>query len=212
MGATACAASSTRMGERMTRRGGDGFSDGLAAKLDRERTTAAAIREREREVRRRAIPVRQRRRRRDARLTDPQIRAIYKLHRYGGLSLRHISLQLWERCGYTSWQSCYQAIRKGLYRDMRYPREPVAATKLAVTKHGLLAAENGDSKVYWHKWRRANGIGIQPRCKATTTRRNLPCQCKALMGSNFCGAHDPLRRATWASGLDGHRPRGRNAR
>lgn len=120
------------------------------------------------------------------------------------MSLAVIARELWERLGYSSWRSCHQGIRKGLYRDLRYPREQKAAVRLAVEKHGVFrgrATATPATREYWRRWRRAHGIGLRPLCAGHKTRGGAPCRNKALAESAFCGAHDPIRGCDWGSGL-----------
>jgi hypothetical protein len=177
----------------------DRFSRGVIARIDAERAKRADIVVIEREVRARRVAPRQRRRRSDAKISAAHLRAIYTLHREGGISLARIAKEVYERFGYSSWRSCYSAIWRGLYRDLRYPREQRAATRLAVETHGHTSA-GSDTRDYWRDWRRRRGIGVH-RCRGRKTRGGAPCQRWALKGGAFCGAHDPDRRTTWGQGL-----------
>lgn len=178
-----------------------GFEHRVDDRLDGERIARSNLAALEREKRRAAISPRQRARRRDAKITTEQLRAVWKLHRDGGISLARIAQELWERLGYSSWQTCYQAIRKGLYRDMRYPRERRAATRLAVETHGVFHRMDPDEvRDYWQTWRRNHGIGVR-RCQGRKTRGGAHCRRYALKGSEFCGAHDPSRARIWGGGL-----------
>jgi len=84
-------------------------------------------------------------------LDERQIAAAHRLHIEGGLSLRELGRQLWERLGYSSPHSCAQALSDAFRRAGLPRRDRVAATIAASTTHGRGARANKAAYKRWHR-------------------------------------------------------------
>lgn len=88
----------------------------------------------------------------DARLTPAQVRAAYHLHIEGGLSIRELGRQMWERFGYSSPHSCANSLSDLFKRAGLKARDRVDATVKVSTTHGRGARK---SKAAYKRWHRA---------------------------------------------------------
>lgn len=91
----------------------------------------------------------------NAKLTEKQLRAIYKLHIDGGHSLRAIAAAGWEKWGYASPKSCLTSISDRLRSIGLKPRDRIEATVRASTTHGHGSRNDNAAYKRWH--RRAHG-------------------------------------------------------
>lgn len=97
-------------------------------------------------------------------LTEEQVHAAYLLHTDGGLSLRELGRQLYERLGYASSKSCAVALSDAFKRDALKARDRVEATRLVSTTHGHGARAD---KAAYKRWRRST-IGPWPSDRKVT--------------------------------------------
>jgi len=87
----------------------------------------------------------------DARLTAAQVRAAHRLHIEGGLSIRELGRQMWERFGYASPQSCSNSLSDLFKRAGLQARDRVEATVKASTTHGRGARADKAAYKRWHR-------------------------------------------------------------
>jgi hypothetical protein len=130
------------------------------------------------------------------RLTDDQVRAAYRLHIDGGLSIRELGRRLYERYGYTSAHSCSVGLCGAFEGLGLQARDRVDAVVLAVTTHGLRSRGAPSTPEYLalRNARREH----RPRCAGVKTAapgKGRPCRAPAMAGSRFCAGHDPDRAA-----------------
>ena len=90
----------------------------------------------------------------NAKLSERQLRVIYKLHIEGGHSLGKIASAGWEKWGFKSQKSCKNSLCDRLNSIGLKPRARAEQVSISTTTHGMLA--KGKSRAAWKRWRRAN--------------------------------------------------------
>lgn len=135
-----------------------------------------------------------------AKLTDDQLRALYRAYIFHGLSANALAKRIYRKVGYSSHGSAGTAIGKGWKRLGLPARDRIEATVLASTTHGM-GRRNRDEQAYrhWRKeqmgWNALQGPG-RPTCKGVKVQapgKGRPCTRHALEGSEYCFSHDPAR-------------------
>jgi hypothetical protein len=84
------------------------------------------------------------------RLTPEQVTAAHTLH-VGGMSLRELGRQLYERLGYASAKSCTMALSQAFRRAGLTRRDRIEATVAASTVHGRGARTDKAAYKRWHR-------------------------------------------------------------
>lgn len=136
------------------------------------------------------------------RINERMARAIHAKYE-AGWSARKLGQELWQVLGYASAHSCEFAIGNAFRRYGLPVRERIEATILASTSSGLSPRDDRERR----RRRREAGLVVsglramrprQPRCagvKLQAPGKGKPCSKPSLVGSDFCLAHDPSRRA-----------------
>lgn len=130
------------------------------------------------------------------RYSKPQLRLLYKLHVEQHQSINSLAKRTYAALGYSSHGSSASAISAGWKRMGLPARDRIEMVRAVCTKHGL-APKHGPRPGYQTYRRRVlAGEKDQPRCKgfkSNPPRKGWPCQQRAMFGSDYCHAHDPLR-------------------
>ncbi len=84
-------------------------------------------------------------------LTPEQVAAAHRLHWDGGLSIRELGRQLYERLGYSSAKSCAMALSTAFARAGLHRRDRIAATVAASTTHGRGSRADKAAYKRWHR-------------------------------------------------------------
>ncbi len=87
----------------------------------------------------------------DAKLTRDQAVVLHRIHIEGGLSIREIARQVWERYGYANAHSCANSLCDLFKRLHRPARDRVEATRIASTTHGRGARAEKAAYKRWHR-------------------------------------------------------------
>lgn len=130
-------------------------------------------------------------------LTREQIFAVHKLHIDGGLSMREISRRGYRQWGYSSANSCLNSLLDLLDGYGLERRDRIVASVKASTTHGL-RPRSGRKPGYLEirRARRHEREGSRPPCAGVRLNypgKGTPCGLLAMVGSEFCVAHDPTR-------------------
>lgn len=145
-------------------------------------------------------PPRRYKRRRDAKLSQRRVDAAWKLYE-SGWSLRRIANEVWERFGFASPGSARVALEQAFALDGRKLRDRLEATRVASTKHGRAPRRGRDHSGY-KRWLREQRGEARPLCagrRRNYPRRGEPCKQRAMVGSDYCCAHDPNRALALAA-------------
>lgn len=138
-----------------------------------------------------------------SKVTDVQLRALYRAHIEQGRSINALAKMVHERVGYKNHHGAAVAISAGWKRLGLPARGRIEATVLASTTHGRKRRyqSNEDEQAYrrWRKeqmgWNALQGPG-RPNCKGVKVNppgKGKPCTRHALEDSDYCFAHDPRR-------------------
>jgi hypothetical protein len=84
------------------------------------------------------------------RLTPEQVAAAHVLH-LGGMSIRELGRQLYERNGYASAKSCSMALCDAFKRAGLHRRDRIEATVIASTTHGRGSRSDKAAYKRWHR-------------------------------------------------------------
>lgn len=136
------------------------------------------------------------------RITERMARAIHAKYEQGW-SARKLSVELHQVLGYASYHSCEVALGDAFRRYGLPVRDRIEATIIASTSSGLSPRDHRERR------RRRIEAGLvgsgtramqprQPTCKAVKKNppgKGRPCTLPAIIGSEFCQAHDPARDA-----------------
>ncbi len=87
----------------------------------------------------------------DAKLTRDQAVALHRIHIEGGLSIREIGRQIWQRYGYANAHSCANSLSDLFARLHRPARDRIDAVKVASTTHGRGARNDKAAYKRWHR-------------------------------------------------------------
>lgn len=136
------------------------------------------------------------------RINERMARAMHAKYEQG-FSARRLARELHAVLGYKSYHSAEVAIGQAFRRFGLPVRERIEATVLASTSSGLSPRDRRE------RTRRRQKAGLvasglramqprQPRCaavRANHPRKGERCRNPAIIGSEFCQAHDPGREA-----------------
>lgn len=127
-------------------------------------------------------------------LTDQQLRAIYRVYVERGESINALAKRIHEKVGHKSHHSTAVAIGEGWKRLGLEARDRIEQVKLTCTVHGM-APKHGPRPGYGtYKRRVLHEQEDRPTCiavKQQAPRKGKPCEHRALMDSEYCWAHDP---------------------
>jgi hypothetical protein len=87
----------------------------------------------------------------NAKLTERQLRAVYRLHIDGGHSLRAIARAGWEQWGYASPNAALNSLSDRLRSIGLKPRNRIEATIKASTTHGRGSRKDKAAYKRWHR-------------------------------------------------------------
>jgi hypothetical protein len=152
-------------------------------------------------TRRRGVP---------ARLSDEQLRAAHRLHIAAGLSVRELGRRGWQAWGYATPKSAATALSKGWRRLGLFARDRIEATVKASTVHGHATRAAKARYTPEYAEHRKTLRRQSERCAGVRTqypRKGERCSRPALIGSEFCWAHDPAREAERVAHLERARSR-----
>lgn len=129
-------------------------------------------------------------------LEDRHLRALHRLHSEQGLSLRELGRRIWEKAGYANAHSAGMAISYG-FRRLGLPAlsQAEATARANEARRAADSPGTADRSAY-KKWRRRQKGGYRA-CKGIKRQppgKGQPCTRWALVGSDYCYAHDPSRR------------------
>jgi hypothetical protein len=113
-----------------------------------------------------------------------------------GLSLRAVARELHPRTAYASVDSLANSIETQFRHRGWALRRLEAVTSARNYRHGLKA----DGAAY-HRWWRARRSTPCAGLRTTYPGRGKPCRRRAVLGGNYCAAHDPARAAERAAHL-----------
>ena len=133
------------------------------------------------------------RRRKDARLSERQVIAAHRLYMARGWSLRTLGAMLYGPLGYASANSAANSLREMFVAAGLPRRERVAATVMASQTHGLRPRQPSSQQRDAYNALRRERRERQERCGAFTTDTR-PCPRPAMVGSDFCFAHNPATK------------------
>lgn len=131
-----------------------------------------------------------------SRYTEPQLRVLHQAHERGE-SVSQLARKTYERVGYGSAGAASYAIRREWKRMGLPVRDPIAATVLASTKHGLAPKHRPQIGYSAYKRRVHRDQPDRPPCagvRENYPRKGEPCGKPAMHDSEFCWNHDPARR------------------
>lgn len=136
-----------------------------------------------------------RRRHRRGRLPEKTLRTAYELHMRKDVSVNRLGHLLFEKHGYSTPTTCASAISNGWRRLGLKARDRIEMTRIASTKNGLSPRDHRE------RYRRRREAGLtnkghqrQPMCLETVksrARKGERCGRPALVGRDYCAAHDP---------------------
>lgn len=127
--------------------------------------------------------------------SKPQLRLLYKLHLEQNQSINSLAKRTYEKLGYASHNSAAKAISTGWKRMGLQARDRIEMCRIASTIHGR-APKHGPRVGYKTFLRNQRNIPYQPFCrgfKSNPPRQGSPCHARAMVGADYCQAHDPLR-------------------
>lgn len=129
-------------------------------------------------------------------ITEKQLRALHRLHTDEGISARELGRRIFETAGYATANSALMAILGGWRRlDLRSLPRTEAAVRSNIARRQAGSPGTADQRAY-KRWRRKRNGGYR-RCSGVRLRypnKGAPCKHYALVGSDYCYAHDPARR------------------
>lgn len=131
---------------------------------------------------------------RGSKYSDAQLRALHLVYDRDGVSINQLAKRTYGKVGYKSHHSAAVAISAAWKRMGLPARGRIDAVKLACTTHGL-APKHGPRPGYG-TYKRRQHRPDQPRCAALKTqppRKGTRCTRPAMVGAEFCFAHDPQR-------------------
>ena len=142
-------------------------------------------------------------------LTDRHLQALHHFHLEQGISIRELGRRIWRKAGYASPASAAESISQGFKRL----HLPALSRELAVAKANerrrLPGSPGTANRSAYKRWLRSKNGGYR-RCKGTKTQppgKGQPCSRYALVGSEFCHAHEPSRQQAHAAQLADMRAR-----
>jgi hypothetical protein len=129
-------------------------------------------------------------------IREPLLVEAYELYQ-SGLTLRQVAAAILDRTTYASMKSCANGIHEA-FRLRGWPlRSQRSVTIARNIERGTPRLPGETDRAYKLRVRQARE-GRQPRCAATVRqpagrRRGQPCLHQAMVGSDFCYAHNPER-------------------
>ncbi len=133
------------------------------------------------------------------RISDDQLRLLFRLYEEQGLSAYKVADQVWKQFGYTSAKSCSIALYDGWKALGFEMRDRIEATIIASTIHGKAPRRGG--RAGYKRWlREQRGETVGRKCEATTSK-GKPCPRDAKNGLPWCASHDPAKREAIVANL-----------
>jgi hypothetical protein len=131
-----------------------------------------------------------------ARLTEAQIRELYRYHQQGA-SIRELGRKVRKHIEFASDQSAAMAISSGFKRYSLEARDRSAATARVNRLRKAPDSPGTADRSEYKKWLRKKhgGMRMCSGVKLTYPQKGRPCRLFAQEGSDFCRQHDPQRRA-----------------
>ncbi len=134
-----------------------------------------------------------------ARVSDEQLKILYRVYVERRVSVRQIAGQVWEQLGYASAQACGNSLH-ALLTDRGYKlRSQREVTVARNHRHGRKPrALAGPAVGEYRRWLKELQGAYRPTCagtKANAPRKGSPCTRPAMVGSDYCLGHDPERAA-----------------
>jgi len=131
-------------------------------------------------------------------LSDEQLRLLYRFHLERESSVRELARAIADSAGYASEGSAVEGIRGGWKRLGLKGRGKSEATALSNRRRRMPGSPGTDDRKAYKRFLRSRNGRSYRRCEGL--RQNYPrkgeqCERWALVGSDFCLQHDPVRRA-----------------
>jgi len=142
-------------------------------------------------------------------LADRHLQALHHFHLEQGVSIRELGRRVWEKAGYASAASAAESISQGFKRLHLPALSREAATAKANERRRQPGSPGTANRGAYKRWLRKKNGGYR-RCKGIKKQppgKGRPCSRYALVGSDFCQAHEPARQPALAARLEEMRSR-----